>query len=61
MAEMSAMVKPAVAVEVRAIRCGCSEEEKNAPDWHGKRKEPCPNPKAVEAVDGVAVKVREEE
>ncbi len=29
-------------------RCGCSEHEKLADDWHGFAKRPCPKPRQVE-------------
>ena len=40
-------------VSVQIIRCGCTEEQKSHPDWHGNNTKtrssfPCSNPKRVE-------------
>ncbi len=29
-------------------RCGCTEQQKQSPDFHALRNEPCPNPAGVE-------------
>ena len=37
-------------VEIDAVvtRCGCSAAQKEAANWHAKRGQPCPNPRATE-------------
>jgi hypothetical protein len=38
----------ALEISAKVVRCGCSDEQKQAPGWHGKRGEACPRPRAVE-------------
>ena len=32
----------------KVVRCGCTDEQKEAADWHAKLGEVCPNPAGVE-------------
>lgn len=35
-------------VEATVIRCGCTPEQKAAPDWHARHNKVCPRPRYVE-------------
>lgn len=36
------------------VRCGCSDEQKSAPGWHGNHNQVCPNPRAREDLGTIA-------
>lgn len=41
-------------MEQDVIRCGCTDAQKDAPDWHAKHGDPCPRPIAIERLGVVA-------
>lgn len=38
----------------KVIRCGCTEEQKQQPDWHGHTNSVCPNPKDTKDLGVIA-------
>lgn len=43
-----------ISLDAVVVRCGCSDEMKGRPDWHGKRGVVCPNPRRVEDLGRIA-------